>query len=817
MGVAKLEISSDLSALMAKVDGLVDSVKRLTTNTDEYTQRSTAGFNKTAQSADKLKTEIKEQEKILKDMERTAESYAKKQSTLTAQQSAAYKRLQGDIKVATGELKQMHAQQEKTTSKGGAMFSKLGGAIVAAFSVYAVINFAKTALAAWDEQEKVVKKLSIALGGNEDMVRRLTSQAKDLSKTTLFSDEELINVQAMLAFLSKDEKIIKTLTPLVADLAAAKGMDLASAANLVSRSIGSSTNALARQGVVIEGAVGSQERLQSAVTSLTKAFGGQSQAAATVGTASISQMTKAYHELLEAIGASGSTLSPMWEFITGWLNNVADYAFKTKDRILSDARDASFTSALNEDAIEIQKISERLQKSGMDAAAADKRAVELEIISLQKLIGFYGDDAIVVEDLQKRITNLKEGPAKIKPLVESLDSLKEKLKELQAAQSAAPLELFHTFDFDIAELEKQIALYEKKKEEVAKRVKLDKFEMKPILKFDESGMIQEVELFGKKVEIQFNKTLGSIQIKTDGIKPLELTLRDESKKLGEDYQKQVETNIQFAKDHPLAAQLGIEGEDQLNQIKDYAGQVMDFVNQMVDQQVQATERIVEDQNKRIDEQEQLVNREYADKQAGLANSYDLEQENLKKMQAARDEAIKDRERMIKIQRIMSTTESGIALVSAAANIIKGFSSIPVVGVVLGLAAVGAMLTGFLLATSKAKDATKMERGGLLEGRRHTQGGIPMEAEDGEFFINRKSTAKHLPLLEAINRDDRESMKLYFDRNFITKFPNQRSGKDYSKDIGNVVKELKKGKPETIYGPGYKIEKSGGYTKIIHLN
>lgn len=40
--------------------------------------------------------------------------------------------------------------------------------------------------------------------------------------------------------------------------------------------------------------------------------------------------------------------------------------------------------------------------------------------------------------------------------------------------------------------------------------------------------------------------------------------------------------------------------------------------------------------------------------------------------------------------------------------------------------------------------------GLLSGKPHSAGGVLLEAEGGEFIINRKATKNHLPLLEAIN-------------------------------------------------------------------
>lgn len=58
------------------------------------------------------------------------------------------------------------------------------------------------------------------------------------------------------------------------------------------------------------------------------------------------------------------------------------------------------------------------------------------------------------------------------------------------------------------------------------------------------------------------------------------------------------------------------------------------------------------------------------------------------------------------------------------------------------------------ATSSAKKDAKPKaaRGMLLKGARHSGGGIDINAEDGEAIINRRSTAKYLPVLSAMNID-----------------------------------------------------------------
>lgn len=69
-----------------------------------------------------------------------------------------------------------------------------------------------------------------------------------------------------------------------------------------------------------------------------------------------------------------------------------------------------------------------------------------------------------------------------------------------------------------------------------------------------------------------------------------------------------------------------------------------------------------------------------------------------------------------------------------------------------IGAMGAMQTAII-----TKQMSKLADGGLLQGRSHAQGGIPVgntgiEVEGGEYVINRRSTAKYLPLLQAINEE-----------------------------------------------------------------
>ena len=196
--------------------------------------------------------------------------------------------------------------------------------------------FAAASVKAFDTQAKAEIKLLTALKGREDIQQRLIAQAKELQTKTLFGDEETIAAQAMLATMGLEEQAIKELIPLVQDMATAKGMDLVGAADLVAKSVGSSTNALSRYGITITGAVGSQERLNTATQALNRAFGGQAEAIAKVGAGSLVQLKNQFGDLMEDIGEK---LLPMIIKLGNKLKNLVE-SFTSLD---NDTKDVIIT------------------------------------------------------------------------------------------------------------------------------------------------------------------------------------------------------------------------------------------------------------------------------------------------------------------------------------------------------------------------------------------------------------------------------------------------------------------------------------------
>jgi len=196
-------------------------------------------------------------------------------------------------------------QAEQRTNRFSAGIKRLGITMAAAFSVTAIFGFLKSVLQGYDVQAKAEQKLFIALKGREDVQRRLIRQAQSLQRTTLFGDEETIEAASRLAMiLGVNETAIRRLLPLVQDLATAKFEgNLVTAAELVAKSVGSSTNALSRYAIEIEGTVGSAARLESAIEQLNKQVGGQAEAAARVGIGAFTQLKNIIGDLKESLGA----------------------------------------------------------------------------------------------------------------------------------------------------------------------------------------------------------------------------------------------------------------------------------------------------------------------------------------------------------------------------------------------------------------------------------------------------------------------------------------------------------------------------------
>jgi len=99
-----------------------------------------------------------------------------------------------------------------------------------------------------------------------------------------------------------------------------------------------------------------------------------------------------------------------------------------------------------------------------------------------------------------------------------------------------------------------------------------------------------------------------------------------------------------------------------------------------------------------------------------------------------------------------------ASISTARAITEALPNIPL-SILIGIA--GAVQ----IAAIAAKPLPKFERGGLIGGKLHSQGGTIIEAEKGEYMVNRRQSAKHRRELDAMNTST-EAFRRMIDERYV---------------------------------------------------
>jgi|APSaa5957512493_1039668.scaffolds.fasta_scaffold10066_4 hypothetical protein len=290
--------------------GLVTAIKSLDRATKSMmnTQASMADFQKSGFTATekgkaayiRLKNTMKSYDKTLLDVTKDTKLLAAAQRGDTValmKLSRATRKYTRDLdKNKAGILGTTH----DTRILGGSFAVLRSKMLLASFATAIVGGTIGKLTKAYGEQEAAEKKLETALGRRSNALLAYASQQQ---KVTTFGDEETITAMALVGAYTDNEKAISRLTKASMDLAVAKGMDLNSAVDLVSKSVFSSTNALSRYGVSIEGTAGSVGRLESATTALTALYGGQAEASALTFLGSIDQMGNSIGDVGEKFGS----------------------------------------------------------------------------------------------------------------------------------------------------------------------------------------------------------------------------------------------------------------------------------------------------------------------------------------------------------------------------------------------------------------------------------------------------------------------------------------------------------------------------------
>nr|DAT02301.1 MAG TPA: tail length tape measure protein [Caudoviricetes sp.] len=218
----------------------------------------------------------------------------------------------------------------------------------------------------------------------------------------------------------------------------------------------------------------------------------------------------------------------------------------------------------------------------------------------------------------------------------------------------------------------------------------------------------------------------------------------------------------------LLEKLGFS-DDQIDALGDAVNIVIEQLQSIMDAEVQLAEQAVEAAEKRVEAAQSAYDAEVEARNNGYANNVATAKKELEQEKKNQQEKQKMLAAAQKRQENLNTVIQASSLITASANLWSSFSSIPIVGPALALAAIATMWTSFAVAKVKAKQVTASQseeygEGGLefLEGGSHASGndidlGVEnkkkrrMKAEGGEALaiINKQKTRKYRKILPDV--------------------------------------------------------------------
>lgn len=221
-------------------------------------------------------------------------------------------------------------------------------------------------------------------------------------------------------------------------------------------------------------------------------------------------------------------------------------------------------------------------------------------------------------------------------------------------------------------------------------------------------------------------------------------------------------------DGTLLEKFGFD-DDQIDALKDAVNIVIEQLQSIMDAEVELAEQAVEAAEARVEAAQKAYDAEVEARNNGYANNVATAKKELEQEKKNQQEKQKMLQAAQKRQEAMNTITQASSLVTASANLWSSFSSIPIVGPALALAAIATMWTSFAVAKIKAKQVTASQsdeygEGGLefLEGGSHASGddidlGVKnkkkrrMRAEGGEALaiISKKRTRKYKKILPDV--------------------------------------------------------------------
>ena len=374
-------------------------------------------------------------------------------------------------------------------------------AVFGAVSAGSVIAFLKESVSAFSEQENAVKKLEVALRNqgitSKEVSKQIQDYATSIQKTTTFSDELVIESQALLvSFGLVGDKLNQT-TKAALDLSIGMGIDLVTATKLLGKAAAGETETLSRFGIKISENAKESEKLDLVIEAISKRFGGQATAATETFSGKLAQLKNQVGELQESLGGA---LVPDLLKLTEQLNIAAQQT-------------PAFVAGLKSIGKEIEEskltqLAQTLQKDGVISLL--KQQADLTGEALQKIASFVRDIGLAdTEVTANHAANTAQQVANIE--IRKQQTEQELAAKQTALQIIADLEAQNSnnrlLQFEL-EQQKKLQAFQKEIKDEELLSKFKQAQAIQLLKFREKEAKEQVKL--KQAE-----TKAKIQLEID--------------------------------------------------------------------------------------------------------------------------------------------------------------------------------------------------------------------------------------------------------------------------------------------------------------
>lgn len=631
----------------------------------------------------------------------------------------------------------------------GSQFGELGASIAAAFSVTAIIQFAKASVQSFAEAEANANKLKFAVTaiGQEG-----TKEFERLVRTSerfqgFFSDDDIQRSQTQLIQFGLTTNEVEKLLPKILDLAAATGTDLAQATDLLIQGINGQTRALKPLGLEFKNTGDKAENLAIVTEKLNKFQGASADILNTV-TGRATELANKFDNLKESTGEFLVNLGS--QFVVA--GKIAAEFFK--------------------------KI---FPPSAEQAASTQKEAFVDFTDSIIKQIESAGSniDAVSKQLVDKQLDNINKVNAGIQSLQLRLDAIREKgnvnAKEEFALVTAIQKETDTNLNNEIQKLNIINDLLSQKTnlgltdEETAKRRAEEEEKIKKELE-KQKKLLEELNAIAAN-NIQ-NRDTQIIQFKEDNKKALE----DKNKDIRDSLDKQIEDNND--KNRRIAEADRIARDRDVDEFKKAAEEKKKINDQVIQESVQLANQIADaifetqrNNLRRQQEAETQALEQQKDKALRSKRLTDAERDKLNKEFAAKELALKKKqfEQTKKLSLSEAIIKGALAVVNALASSVPPYNYI--------LAAAVAAATAVEIATISAQKFAK--------GTKKAKGGMALVGEEGPEFmyvpnhakiLTAKQTRQHSNIIDAIY--DNRLEKLIYQDHILPALEKQKS--DFNK-------------------------------------